>query len=44
MTSLIRKVNFQGDSYPSYMGQIDSGVIDDTVEESLSNIWDEFLD
>lgn len=43
MSSLIRKVNFKGDSYPSYMGEIDSGIIDDTVEENLSSIWDEFL-
>lgn len=36
-------MNFKGDKYPIFMGQMDSGTIDDDTEEYLGTIWNDVL-
>jgi hypothetical protein len=43
MNTLIKKMNHIGDSYPVYLGKIETGEIDDVMEERLDRIWDEHL-
>ena len=43
MKSVIRKFNLKNDRFPLFLGQIDSGEINDDQEEYLHKIWEDVI-
>lgn len=43
ISNFIRKMNHRNDKYPVFMGQMDSGDIDDDQEEYMATVWNEML-
>ncbi len=43
ISNFVRMMNFKSDKYPIYLGQVDSGVLDDDQESYLTALWAEML-